>query len=100
MIVRIWRGWTTKANAPAYERLFLGEILPSVTAGVSGYRDTRLLKREVGEEIEFTTMFFFDSMEAVRAFAGDHMEEAVVPESARALLSRFDSRVQHHELVR
>lgn len=100
MIVRIWRGWTTSANAPAYERLFLDEILPAVIDGVPGYHDTRLLKRQLGTEVEFTTMFFFDSMEAVRAFAGDHMEEAVVPESARALLSRFDSRVQHHELVR
>ena len=57
------------------------------------------MKRDVAEEVEFVTILWFDSMEAVREFAGEDYEAAVVPEKARRLLTRFDERSQHYETV-
>lgn len=98
MMARIWRGWARAADADRYETLFRDEVLPAVTRGVSGYRRTELLRRSVGDEVEFTTIFYFDSMEAIRAFAGDPMDRAVVPAAVQDLLIRFDETVTHHEL--
>jgi hypothetical protein len=52
----------------------------------------------MGNEVEFVTIMTFDDIEAVRQFAGQDYEAAVVPPKARALLSRFDQRSQHYEL--
>ncbi len=99
MISRVWNGWTTPANADEYERLLKEVIFPKIRAkGVSGYRGIRLSRREVEGEVEFQTVMWFDSMEAVRAFAGDDPERAYVPPEARAVLSRFDERSRHYEL--
>jgi hypothetical protein len=56
------------------------------------------LRRSLENEVEFVTIMWFDSIEAVRSFAGEHYEAAVVPTKARALLSRFDARSQHYEV--
>jgi hypothetical protein len=48
--------------------------------------------------VEFVVLHFFDSIEAVRKFAGDNYEAAVVPEAARKLLARFDATAQHYEV--
>lgn len=100
MITRIWHGWTTPENAPIYEQLLVGEIFTGIEAlNIPGYRGISLCKRAVGEEIEFTTIMWFDSLEAVRKFAGPDYEIAVVPPKARAILARFDARSQHYETV-
>jgi heme-degrading monooxygenase HmoA len=65
---------------------------------IRGFEGIQLLRREAGAEVEFVTVMRFDSIDAVREFAGDDYELAVVPKSARALLSRFDERSQHYEL--
>jgi len=98
MISRIWHGWTTPANADAYEKLLTSKILPGIHR-VPGHQGATLLRRTAGAEVEFVTITLFDSMEAVRAFAGADYEVAVVPPEARALLSRFDERSQHYEAV-
>lgn len=99
MISRIWHGWTTTANADAYEALLKSEIFVGIKdRRIPGYRGIQLLRREVGDEVEFVTIMRFDSIEAVRAFAGDDYELAVVPPKARALLSRFDPRSQHYNV--
>ena len=99
MILRIWTGWTTPANAAAYERLLLEQIFPAIAAkGVANYRGIELLRREVGDEVEFTTIMRFDDLDAVREFGGDDYERAYVPPQARAVLSRFDERSRHYEL--
>ena len=69
MIGRLWRGWTTTENADAYEELLRTRILPGIHR-VDGYRGAYLLRRDVDEGVEFTTLTFFESMDAVRAFAG------------------------------
>jgi heme-degrading monooxygenase HmoA len=99
MIARIWHGWTTPENADAYEGLLRSEIFPGIFAkGVAGFERIELLRRETGSEVEFVTVMWFTSMEAVKRFAGEDHEAAYVPAKARAVLSRFDDRSQHYEV--
>jgi hypothetical protein len=100
MISRIWRGWTTVENADAYEHLLRAEIFPGIAARhLAGYRGIDLLRRDSGELVEFMTVMWFDSLDAVRAFAGATYQTAVVPPQARALLERFDSHSAHYEVI-
>jgi heme-degrading monooxygenase HmoA len=78
--------------------MLLGEVLPGIHR-VQGYNGAHVLRRDVGEEIEFVTLTLFDSLDAVRAFAGNDYEKAVVPPKARALLARFDERSAHYEVL-
>ncbi len=98
MISRIWHGWTTLENAAAYQSLLETEILPGITSRENeGYGSVHLLRRDFESEVEFMTILWFESMEAVRNFAGEDYEVAVVPPKARALLSRFDERSAHYQ---
>ncbi|HET8625529.1 MAG TPA: hypothetical protein VFM14_18355 [Gemmatimonadales bacterium] len=99
VICRIWHGWTTPENADAYERLLRSEIFQGIAEReIPGYRGIELLRRPADDLVEFVTMMWFDSFDAVRAFAGADYEIAVVPPSARALLHRFDARSAHYEV--
>lgn len=100
MISRIWRGWTTAAEADTYEALLRTEIFPGILARqVPGFRGIQLLRRPLDDgSVEFVTEMWFDSLEAVRAFAGEAYETAVVPPRARAVLARFDAHSAHYEL--
>ena len=99
MIVRIWHGWTTPGNADKYEALLKEEIFVGIeNRHIRGFRGIQLLRREVSKEVEFVTIMLFDSLDAVREFAGENYEVAVVPEKARAILSHFDGRSQHYEV--
>jgi heme-degrading monooxygenase HmoA len=100
MITRIWHGWTSPANAQAYEDLLRTEIFMGIEARkIEGYGGISLCKRESGDEVEFITIMWFESLDAVRAFAGQDYEAAVVPPKARSLLSRFDAVSVHYETV-
>ena len=100
MIARIWHGWTTPANANRYEELLRTEIFTGIAArGIGGFKGIDLLRRDLGEAVEFVTIMWFDSIEAVRAFAGEDYERAVVLPEARALLARFDERSTHYDVV-
>jgi heme-degrading monooxygenase HmoA len=99
MIGRIWHGWTTPANADAYEELLKNEVFTGIRdRQIAGFQGIQLFRRILGDEVEFITIIWFDTIEAVRAFAGEDYEAAVVPQKARALLSRFDARSQHYEV--
>ena len=99
MISRVWHGWTTSANAEAYEVLLKSEIFTDIQdRHIEGYRGIQLFRRTLDDEVEFMTVMYFDTLEAVQAFAGDNYEAAVVPPKARAVLSRFDTHVQHYEV--
>lgn len=101
MIARIWRGWTKPEDADAYEALLQETILPGIARrGIDGYRGAHLLRDDREGESEFVTVLWFDSMEAVRSFAGEDHETAVVPGEARRLLARFDARSAHYEVRR
>jgi heme-degrading monooxygenase HmoA len=99
MICRVWHGWTSKANADTYEALLKSEIFTGIQKReIPGYRGIQLLRRTTGEEVEFVTVMWFDQLEAVRIFAGEDYEAAVVPASARKVLAHFDARSQHYEV--
>jgi antibiotic biosynthesis monooxygenase (ABM) superfamily enzyme len=99
MISRIWHGWTTPENADRYESLLKTEIFPGILARkIAGFRRIELLRRVLEREVEFITVMRFESWESVKEFAGDHLDHAVVPPKARALLARFDDRSQHYEV--
>lgn len=99
MIGRMWHGWTSLENADTYERLLQEDIFPGIAAKhVAGYKGIQLFRRPLDQEVEFLTIMWFDSWEAVKQFAGEDYERAYVPEQARAVLARFDARAQHYEL--
>jgi len=99
MISRIWHGWTTPENADTYEALLKEEIFLGIeNRQIPGYRGIQLFRRSLGEETEFITVMWFDTLDAVRQFAGEDYEAAVVPPKARQVLKRFDARSQHYEV--
>jgi antibiotic biosynthesis monooxygenase (ABM) superfamily enzyme len=102
MIMRYWRGWTTPEKADAYEAIVSGEVLPGIAArNVAGYHGSYLLRRELDEgEVEFATIMLFDSIDTVRAFAGEDYASAYVSERARTVLARFDEHSAHYETLR
>lgn len=97
MIARLWRGWTAPENADAYEQLLHTEILPGLT-GIDGYRGAYVLRREDDGRVAFITITFFESLAAVRAFAGESYEGAVLSPGAHALLARFDDAAEHFDV--
>jgi len=100
LISRIWHGWTSRDNANAYEELLRTEIFTNIAQqSIPGYRGIHLLRRDVDDGVEFVTIMWFDTLDAVRAFAGDEYEIAVVPPKARQLLSRFDGRSAHYHVL-
>jgi heme-degrading monooxygenase HmoA len=98
VIARIWHGTTTPANASAYEELLADDVIPGLDR-LEGYRGAYVLRREIAGGVEFVTLTMFDSLEAIRAFAGDDVEAAVVAGPAARLLSRFDERSAHYETL-
>lgn len=100
MIHRVWHGWTEPGNADAYEDLLRTEVLPGIQArGVPGYHGAWLMRRDAEGEVAFVTTLRFESLDAVRAFAGADHEVSYVPDAARALLARWDARATHYEVV-
>jgi heme-degrading monooxygenase HmoA len=100
MISRIWHGYTTRNNAETYENLLKDEIFEGIkNRNIQGYRGIQLLRQEHQHETEFITIMWFDSIDAVIKFAGEEYENAVVPEKARKVLSRFDKTSQHYTVV-
>jgi hypothetical protein len=95
-ITRIWRGWTRVEDADAYERFLLDELFPSMR-GIAGFEGAEVLRRRDGDEVAFVTLTRFDSLDAVRAFAGDDYEVPVLEPPALALLSRHDDRAVHYD---
>jgi Uncharacterized protein conserved in bacteria len=100
MIKRIWNGYTTPENADAYEQLLDTFVFPGIEAKqIPGYRSIELLRRDLGDEVQFTTVMEFDSLENVIAFQGQDYETAYVPAEARKVLKRWDERSTHHDVL-
>src|SRR4030095_2228154 len=99
MVARVWYGYTSMENADAYETFLKTEFLPAVEKkNIPGYRKIQLLRREEKGEAKFMTIMWFDSLEQIKAFAGEDYEKAVVHPTVRALLKKYDQRSQHFEL--
>ena len=74
------------------------ELLPGISQ-VKGYNGSYLLRRNVGDEVEFITMMLWDSIESIRAAVGEDYETAVIPEERRRYLSRYDAKSAHYEIA-
>lgn len=98
MIVRSWRGYGAVAEAEAYPQHLLQSVRPKLER-LPGFRGLYLLRRRELDEIEFLVLTLWESMDAVRAFAGEQPELAVVEAGARAALVRFDNTVGHYEVL-
>lgn len=98
MVARVWHGYSTPEHAGKYEAMLKPELLPGISK-VTGYRGSLLLRRNIGEEIEFITVLFFESLDNIRAVAGPDYELAVVPENRRKHLTRWDPRATHYEVA-
>ena len=99
-VCRLWRGWATPENADAYERIVRGEVIPGIEARrIPGFRHIDLMKRDLGGEVEFQTLMWFDSLDAIKTFVGEDYSVSHVPAAAQAVLSRFDERAAHFEVL-
>ena len=95
MTTRLWRGWAARENADAYEHFLVSESLPSMR-DIPGFRSAEVLRRDDGGEVAFVILTRVESIDAIRAFAGEDHEVAVIEPTARALLSHFEERARHY----
>ncbi len=100
MICRMWRAWTKTEDADAYECYLKNEIFPHLQEDLTkhGYKGYHLLRLNRGGEEEFVTLVWFESLEAVKSFAGENYETPVIPEKAIKLLKRYEKRCDHYNL--
>jgi heme-degrading monooxygenase HmoA len=98
VIARVWHGNTKPENADAYETILKPELLPGV-GKVRGYKGSYLLRKDGPDEVEFITIMLWDSIDAIRAFAGPNYEASIIPEERRKYLSRHDANAAHYEIV-
>jgi antibiotic biosynthesis monooxygenase (ABM) superfamily enzyme len=92
----MWRGWTAARDAPAYERFLMDELFPVLRA-IPGFLGADVLHRVDGTEAAFVILTRFESLDAIRSFAGDRYETPVIEPRAAALLSRYDDTAVHFE---
>jgi len=98
MIGRVWRGVTLVADAEAYVTHLRRTTLPALKT-IAGHRASYVLRRDSGATVEFVVITLWDSLDAIRSFAGEDPEAAVVPAEARRLLSDYDERAVHYEVA-
>jgi heme-degrading monooxygenase HmoA len=98
MIARVWHGTTTPENADSYESMLKPELLPGISR-VAGFKGSYFLRRNVGDEVEFITILLWESLDALKAFAGPDYEVSIIPEERRRYLKRHDERAAHYEVI-
>ena len=98
MIARIWKARATRERAREYAEYLQSTVVPELSA-IHGYQGVTLLERESDEAVEVTVVTWWESLEAIRAFAGEAVETAVVHDSAARMLIDFDREVAHHDVV-
>jgi heme-degrading monooxygenase HmoA len=99
MIARIWNARTGGPEAAErYRQVFTTEVLDHLR-GLAGFRGAYLLARENGEAVEIRALTFFDSLDAVRRFAGDDHERERVTPAARATLLDSDVVIRHFDVL-
>lgn len=96
MIARIWNGWTSIQDAVKLESILTKEIIPEFEKDLpTGFRGLQLMTAEEGDEIKFTTIMYFDSLDIVRAFAGENYTASHIDPKVRPLLIHYDLTAQH-----
>lgn len=98
-IIRTWKGWTTLENAPIYEAILINEVFPTVKKkGVDGLEKVSISTMDKKEEVEFFLVLQFESIDAVKKFAGEIYQKAYIPDNAKRVLERYDETADHFEL--
>lgn len=98
-IIRTWKGWTTAKNAAEYEHMLINEVFPTVKKkGVEGLEKVSISTKQESDEVEFFLVLQFDCLDSVKTFAGDDYELAYIPDNAKEVLLRYDSKAEHFEL--
>jgi heme-degrading monooxygenase HmoA len=98
MIARVWHGVTTPEHADAYESHLKPELLPGLSQK-TGFRGSYLMRRVIGDEVEFITMILWDSLDDLRALTGPDYETAIIPADRLPLLKRYDAKAAHYEVT-
>ncbi len=97
-VVRVWRGQAEPRNADAYARHVTTRVFPSLKT-IAGHRGAYLLRRPISGRVEFLAVTLWDSLEAVKKFAGSDPDVAIVEPEARAVLAEFDEFARHYEVA-
>jgi len=98
VISRQWRGIAKRPEADRYISHLRAETFPQL-ANIPGFVNASILRREVAEGIEFQIVTTWKSIEAIRGFAGENAERAVVPEIVEKMMVSYDRSVDHYEVV-
>jgi heme-degrading monooxygenase HmoA len=98
MIARIWKARATPERVREYADYLKSTVVPELSA-VHGYQGVTLLQRDQNGAVEVTVITWWESLEAIRAFAGEAVETAVVHDSAARMLIDFDRSVEHHHVT-
>lgn len=98
MIARIWKARATAERVHEYAAYVKSTVVPELT-GIHGYQGVTLLQRDQNGAVEVTVITWWESLDAIRAFAGEAIENAVVHDSAARMLVDFDRGVEHHQVV-
>jgi heme-degrading monooxygenase HmoA len=94
VIARVWNGTTAAENADAYVTHLREQTFPQL-ASIDGHRGGYVLRNPQADRVDFMVITLWDSLEAIRRFAGDGTDTAVVPPAAQALLASWDASVTH-----
>jgi len=97
MIARLWRGWTRSENADAYEKLLRDRVFPGLQK-IKGYRGGYVFRQTTERDVEFVVLNLFESLEAVREFAGPEYTVPVYEHEAKQLLSKVEPVARHYEV--
>ena len=98
MIARTWTGVVRRADADAYAD-YIRETGFAEYGRTAGNRGAWMLRRDDGDRTEFITLSLWDSVDAIKAFAGEDIDAAVLyPEDERYLIDG-ESSVTHYEVV-
>ena len=98
MIARIWRGWTAPENADEYVEYLERTGIPAYRQ-TPGNRGAFILRRADGDRVEFVTLSFWDSLDAIRGFAGDDVERARYYPEDREYLLELEPNVTHYDVL-
>lgn len=98
MIARYWRGLVKRERADAYVEHLQSDTLPQLVQ-LAGFQDAKILRRDLPQGVEFLVVTFWESLDSIRAFAGNDIESAVVPPKARDMMIEYDRKSRHFEVV-
>jgi heme-degrading monooxygenase HmoA len=96
MISRHWRGLARPERTEEYERHLRDETFPALKR-IPGFVGASILKRTLGKGVEFLVITRWTSLDAIRGFAGEDVEAAVVPPKVQSMMIEYDRRVAHYE---